>query len=41
LVRWLRDALVQLIPQFAAEFLDDAFRKLTRAEGLSLEAQVT
>jgi type I restriction enzyme R subunit len=39
LERRLRDALAQLNPQLPAEALDDAFRKLTRPEGPTLEAR--
>ncbi|MGE0824887.1 MAG: type I restriction endonuclease subunit R [Candidatus Binatia bacterium] len=35
----LRDALAQLNPTLPAEALDDAFRKLTRPEGPTLEAR--
>ena len=35
----LRDALVRLNPALPAEALDDAFRKLTRPEGATLEAR--
>ena len=35
----LRDALARLNPNLPAEALDDAFRKLTRAEGPTLEAR--
>jgi type I restriction enzyme R subunit len=35
----LRDALTYLNPQLPAEALDDAFRKLTRPEGPTLEAR--
>jgi len=35
----LRDALARLNPDLPAESLDDAFRKLTRPEGSTLEAQ--
>jgi type I restriction enzyme R subunit len=37
--RRLRDALARLNPQLPAEAVDDAFRKLTRPEGASLEAR--
>jgi type I restriction enzyme, R subunit len=37
----LWDALVRLNPTLPAEILNDAFHKLTRAEGRTLEAQVT
>ena len=37
LERRLRDALARLNPNLPAEALDDAFRKLTRAEGPTLE----
>jgi type I restriction enzyme, R subunit len=39
LARRLRDALARLNPQLPAEVLDDAFRKLTRPDGASLEAR--
>ena len=39
LARRLRDALARLNPQLPAEALDDAFRKLTRPEGATLEAR--
>jgi type I restriction enzyme R subunit len=39
LAQRLRDALVQLNPMLPAEALDDAFRKLTRPEGPTLEAR--
>ena len=39
LERRLRDALVQLNPDLPIEALDDAFRKLTRPEGSTLEAR--
>jgi type I restriction enzyme R subunit len=35
----LRDALARLNPELPAEALDDAFRKLTRAEGADLVAR--
>ena len=35
----LRDGLVRLNPTLPAETLDDAFRKLTRSEGSTLEAR--
>lgn len=35
----LRQALVQLNPQLPAEAIEDAFRKLTRPEGPTLEAR--
>ena len=35
----LRDALARLNPQLPAEALDDAFRKLTRPEGATLEGR--
>ena len=35
----LRDALVRLNPDLPSEALDDAFRKITRPEGSSLEAR--
>ncbi len=38
LERRLRDALAQLNPTLPAEAIDDAFRKLTRPEGPTLEA---
>ena len=39
LERRLRDALAELNPTLPASALDDAFRKLTRAEGPTLEAR--
>jgi type I restriction enzyme R subunit len=39
LAQRLRDALARLNPQLPAEALDDAFRKLTRPEGPTLEAR--
>jgi len=39
LAQRLRDVLVRLNPQLPAEALDDAFRKLTRPEGPTLEAR--
>ena len=39
LERRLRDALVQLNPGLPATALDDAFRKLTRPQGSTLEAR--
>ena len=39
LERRLRDALAQLNPDLPAEALDDAFRKLNRPEGTSLETR--
>ena len=39
LERRLRDALVRLNPDLPAEALDDAFRRLTRPEGATLEAR--
>ena len=39
LERRLRDALARLNPNFPAAALDDAFRKLTRAEGPTLETR--
>ena len=39
LAQRLQDALAQLNPQLPAEALDDAFRKLTRPEGPTLEAR--
>ena len=39
LERRLRDALGELNPSLPAEALDDAFRKLTRPEGATLEAR--
>ena len=39
LERRLRDALVQLNKDLPAEALEDAFRKLTRVEGTTLEAR--
>lgn len=39
LVRRLREALARLNPELPAEALDDAFRKLTRPEGSTLEAR--
>ena len=39
LERRLRDALARLNPELPAEALDDAFRKLTRPEGATLEAR--
>ncbi len=39
LERRLRDALDRLTPDLPAEALDDAFRKLTRPEGSTLEAK--
>jgi type I restriction enzyme, R subunit len=41
LMQRLRDALVRINPTLAAEILNDAFRKVPRAEGRTLEAQVT
>ena len=35
----LRDALARLNPALPAEALEDAFRKLTRPEGATLEAR--
>ena len=39
LERRLRDALARLNPDLPGEALDDAFRKLTRPEGSTLEAR--
>ena len=39
LERRLRDALARLNPDLPLEALDDAFRKLTRSEGSTLEAR--
>lgn len=39
LARRLRDALARLNSQLPGEALDDAFRKLTRPEGATLEAR--
>ena len=39
LARLLRDALSELNPKLSAAALDDAFRKLIRAEGTTLEAR--
>ena len=39
LERRLRDALAELNPSLPAEALDDAFRRLTRPEGATLEAR--
>ena len=39
LARRLRDALVRLNPHLPTEALEDAFRKLTRPEGATLEAR--
>jgi type I restriction enzyme R subunit len=39
LERRLRDALVRLNPDLPPEALDDAFRKITRVEGATLEAR--
>ena len=39
LARRLRDALARLNPGLPSEALDDAYRKLTRLEGASLEAR--
>ncbi len=39
LERRLRDALARLNPELPLEALDDAFRKITRAEGATLEAR--
>ena len=39
LERRLRDALARLNPELSIEALDDAFRKLTRLEGSTLEAR--
>ena len=39
LERRLRDALAELNPKLPADALDDAYRKLTRAEGSTLEAR--
>ena len=39
LAKRLRDALAELNPHLPAEALDDAFRKLTRPEGATLEAR--
>ena len=39
LERRLRDALAQLNPGLPLDALDDAFRKLTRPEGSTLEAR--
>ena len=39
LERRLRDALVELNPSLPASALDDAYRKLTRPEGSTLEAR--
>ena len=37
--RGLRDALARLNPALSADSLDDAFRRLTRPEGSTLEAR--
>src|SRR5512145_2685150 len=39
LERRLRDALARLNPQLPAEAIEDAFRKITRPEGPTLEAR--
>src|SRR5688572_26058281 len=39
LAQQLQDALARLNPQLPAEALDDAFRKLTRPEGPTLEVR--
>ena len=37
--RWLRDALDRLNPRLPADALDDAYRKLTRPDGATVEAR--